>query len=146
MIGENTCTLTPGRLLCSGCFALPDGTPWPFLRHVAFIQAAAHSSKQQCCCNALPAVAAAAAVQLGLPVGQHVQLYANIGGELVMRSYTPISSDELGHWDLLIKVYRWGHKTLEPAACSDSTPRHSRWPSHITCVHQGPGYWEPCRH
>jgi hypothetical protein len=36
-----------------------------------------------------------------------VFLYAKIGGENVMRAYTPTSKDEqLGHFDLVIKVYR----------------------------------------
>merc|ERR1712110_993731 len=44
--------------------------------------------------------------RLGLPVGQHVNVKAKIDGKLVIRSYTPISSDDdLGFVDLLIKVY-----------------------------------------
>ncbi|GFR51547.1 hypothetical protein Agub_g13966, partial [Astrephomene gubernaculifera] len=44
--------------------------------------------------------------RVGLPVGKHVFVYANIGGETVMRAYTPVSGDqELGRLDLLIKVY-----------------------------------------
>ncbi|NXX61528.1 NB5R2 reductase, partial [Scopus umbretta] len=31
---------------------------------------------------------------LGLPVGQHVYLSAKINGNLVIRAYTPVSSDE----------------------------------------------------
>lgn len=43
---------------------------------------------------------------LGLPVGQHVYLSAKIDGKLVVRPYTPISSDDdLGYVDLMIKVY-----------------------------------------
>ncbi|KAK2838423.1 hypothetical protein Q7C36_013237 [Tachysurus vachellii] len=43
---------------------------------------------------------------LGLPVGQHVYLSAKINGNLVIRAYTPVSSDEdQGHVDLVIKVY-----------------------------------------
>lgn len=43
---------------------------------------------------------------LGLPVGQHVYLSAKINGELVIRPYTPTSSDDdLGFVDLVIKVY-----------------------------------------
>lgn len=43
--------------------------------------------------------------KLGLPVGKHLFVYANINGESVMRAYTPISSDDdLGRLDLLIKV------------------------------------------
>lgn len=44
--------------------------------------------------------------RLGLPVGQHMYVRANIDGKDVQRAYTPVSSDdELGHFDLLIKVY-----------------------------------------
>ncbi|CAK9804836.1 NADH-cytochrome b5 reductase 2 [Anthophora plagiata] len=43
---------------------------------------------------------------LGLPIGQHVHLTAKIGDEVVIRSYTPVSSDdEHGYVDLVIKVY-----------------------------------------
>lgn len=43
---------------------------------------------------------------LGLPVGQHIYLSARIDGSLVVRPYTPTSSDEdEGHMDLVIKVY-----------------------------------------
>ncbi|KAG8229798.1 hypothetical protein J437_LFUL005879 [Ladona fulva] len=43
---------------------------------------------------------------LGLPIGQHIHLSAKINGELVIRSYTPVSSDECkGYMDLVIKVY-----------------------------------------
>ncbi|CAH1126316.1 unnamed protein product [Ceutorhynchus assimilis] len=43
---------------------------------------------------------------LGLPVGQHIHLSARIEGDLVIRSYTPVSSDDdRGYVDLVIKVY-----------------------------------------
>nr|XP_033774151.1 NADH-cytochrome b5 reductase 1 isoform X2 [Geotrypetes seraphini] len=43
---------------------------------------------------------------LGLPVGKHIYLYARINGSLVVRPYTPISSDEdRGYVDLVIKIY-----------------------------------------
>ncbi|XP_066999551.1 NADH-cytochrome b5 reductase 2 isoform X2 [Anabrus simplex] len=43
---------------------------------------------------------------LGLPVGQHIHLSAKISDEIVIRSYTPVSSDEdKGYMDLVIKVY-----------------------------------------
>ncbi|KAF1776054.1 Riboflavin synthase-like beta-barrel [Phytophthora cactorum] len=44
---------------------------------------------------------------LGLPVGQHISLrYTDNEGKLVMRSYTPVSSDDTkGYVDLVIKVY-----------------------------------------
>eukprot|EP01041_Mallomonas_annulata_P005810 gene5810-11716_t len=43
---------------------------------------------------------------LGLPVGQHMFFSAKIDGKLVMRAYTPTTSDyDIGHFDLVIKVY-----------------------------------------
>ncbi|XP_018400866.1 PREDICTED: NADH-cytochrome b5 reductase 3 isoform X1 [Cyphomyrmex costatus] len=43
---------------------------------------------------------------LGLPIGQHIHLTAKIGEEVVIRSYTPVSSDDdRGYVDLVIKVY-----------------------------------------
>jgi len=43
---------------------------------------------------------------LGLPTGQHIHLSAKINDQLVVRPYTPVSSDDdLGHMDLVIKVY-----------------------------------------
>lgn len=43
---------------------------------------------------------------LGLPVGQHIHLSAKIGDDLIIRSYTPVSSNEdHGYVDLVIKVY-----------------------------------------
>uniref|UniRef100_A0AC34RPL5 NADH-cytochrome b5 reductase n=1 Tax=Panagrolaimus sp. JU765 TaxID=591449 RepID=A0AC34RPL5_9BILA len=43
---------------------------------------------------------------LGLPIGQHVYLSAHIDGKLIVRPYTPISSDDdVGFVELLIKVY-----------------------------------------
>lgn len=42
---------------------------------------------------------------LGLPIGQHISVSATINDKEIMRSYTPTSSDDnLGHFDLLIKV------------------------------------------
>ncbi|KAI9434131.1 ferredoxin reductase-like C-terminal NADP-linked domain-containing protein [Lactarius psammicola] len=47
---------------------------------------------------------------LGLPIGQHINVSAEIGGKEIMRSYTPTSSDDdLGHFDLLIKSYEKGN-------------------------------------
>ncbi|XP_018112915.1 NADH-cytochrome b5 reductase 2-like [Xenopus laevis] len=49
---------------------------------------------------------------LGLPVGQHVYLSAKINGSLVVRAYTPVSSDDVkGHVDLIVKVY---YKNVNP--------------------------------
>ncbi|KAJ2950492.1 hypothetical protein O0L34_g8736 [Tuta absoluta] len=43
---------------------------------------------------------------LGLPIGQHIHLTAKIDDDLVIRAYTPVSSDEdRGYVDLVIKVY-----------------------------------------
>ncbi|KAI9716383.1 MAG: NADH-cytochrome b5 reductase [Chrysothrix sp. TS-e1954] len=49
---------------------------------------------------------------LGLPIGQHISLAAHIEGQEkeVVRSYTPISSDEdRGYFDLIIKSYPQGN-------------------------------------
>jgi len=44
---------------------------------------------------------------LGLPVGQHIHLSATINTELVIRSYTPVTSDDdKGFVDLVVKVYK----------------------------------------
>jgi NAD(P)H-flavin reductase/cytochrome b involved in lipid metabolism/truncated hemoglobin YjbI len=43
---------------------------------------------------------------LGLPVGQHMFVSAQIDGAMCMRAYTPLTADEVhGYFDLLIKVY-----------------------------------------
>lgn len=43
---------------------------------------------------------------LGLPVGKHVYLSARIDGNLVVRPYTPVSSDDdKGFVDLVVKIY-----------------------------------------
>lgn len=43
---------------------------------------------------------------LGLPIGQHIFLTAKVNGNLVIRAYTPVSSDEVkGYVDLIVKVY-----------------------------------------
>src|SRR5271163_1351782 len=42
---------------------------------------------------------------LGLPIGQHISIVAQIGDKEIQRSYTPISSDDdRGYFDLMIKV------------------------------------------
>ncbi|CAO3697337.1 unnamed protein product [Rhizopus stolonifer] len=47
---------------------------------------------------------------LGLPIGQHVSVMAEINGKQISRSYTPTSSnDDLGHFDLLVKSYPSGN-------------------------------------
>lgn len=48
--------------------------------------------------------------RLGLPIGQHISIGTTINGKEVVRSYTPISTDEeLGYFDLLIKTYDAGN-------------------------------------
>ncbi|KAI4337767.1 hypothetical protein L6164_016143 [Bauhinia variegata] len=43
---------------------------------------------------------------MGLAVGKHLFLCANIDGKLCMRAYTPTSSvDEVGYFDLVVKIY-----------------------------------------
>lgn len=43
---------------------------------------------------------------LGLPIGQHIYLSARVDGQLVVRPYTPVSSDDdKGFMDLVVKVY-----------------------------------------
>ncbi|XXG87210.1 hypothetical protein AAC387_Pa11g1954 [Persea americana] len=52
---------------------------------------------------------------LGLPVGKHIFLSATIDNKLCMRAYTPTSSvDEVGYFDLLIKVYFKGENPKFP--------------------------------
>nr|ATU82295.1 NADH-cytochrome b5 reductase [Macrocybe gigantea] len=47
---------------------------------------------------------------LGLPVGQHISIAAEINGKEIVRSYTPISNDDdRGAFDLLIKSYEKGN-------------------------------------
>ncbi|KZT57070.1 ferredoxin reductase-like protein [Calocera cornea HHB12733] len=46
---------------------------------------------------------------LGLPIGNHIAISAEIGGKVIVRSYTPTSSDDdLGHFDLMVKTYEQG--------------------------------------
>lgn len=42
---------------------------------------------------------------LGLPVGQHIQLSAMINEELVIRSYTPVTSDDDEGWVVFQKLF-----------------------------------------
>lgn len=48
--------------------------------------------------------------RVGLPVGKHMSLkFIDADGKPVMRSYTPVSSDDdLGYFDLLVKLYPTG--------------------------------------
>jgi cytochrome-b5 reductase len=48
--------------------------------------------------------------RLGLPIGQHISVAAEINGKQISRSYTPISSNgDLGFFELLIKSYPTGN-------------------------------------
>lgn len=56
-------------------------------------------------------------LRLGLPVGRHVMLYAKIDDKLVVRAYTPISSnseEDAGFVSFLIKVYFAGENPAFP--------------------------------
>lgn len=47
---------------------------------------------------------------LGLPIGQHISVMAEIDGKQVMRSYTPTTLEEdKGHFDLVVKTYEKGN-------------------------------------
>ncbi|RXK39392.1 NADH-cytochrome b5 reductase 1 [Tremella mesenterica] len=47
---------------------------------------------------------------LGLPIGQHISVSAEIDGKEIMRSYTPVTlDDDLGHFDLVVKTYDKGN-------------------------------------
>ena len=62
--------------------------------------------------------------RLGLPCGKHVFAYATVDGEAVVRPYTPISSDDdLGHMDLLIKVYFAGRWLVTLLGCVSNSSR-----------------------
>ncbi|KAN0063499.1 NADH-cytochrome b5 reductase [Thecaphora frezii] len=54
---------------------------------------------------------------LGLPIGQHISVQAEINGKNVMRSYTPTSSDDdRGFFDLVVKSYEQGNISKYMAA------------------------------
>ncbi|KAI9637192.1 putative NADH-cytochrome b5 reductase 1 [Dioszegia hungarica] len=47
---------------------------------------------------------------LGLPIGQHISVMAELDGKQVMRSYTPTTLEEdKGHFDLVVKTYEKGN-------------------------------------
>ncbi|GAB2245286.1 hypothetical protein Droror1_Dr00000779 [Drosera rotundifolia] len=52
---------------------------------------------------------------LGLPVGKHIFLYANIDGKLCIRAYTPMSCVKtVGYVDLIVKIYFKGQNQKFP--------------------------------
>ncbi|CEO94901.1 hypothetical protein PBRA_003714 [Plasmodiophora brassicae] len=62
-------------------------------------------------------------VILGLPVGKHILLQAQIDGVTVCRPYTPTSSnDDVGYFDIVVKVYDNGKMSqhLDKLAIGDS--------------------------
>lgn len=68
---------------------------------------------------------------LGLPIGQHISVAARIEGqpEDVVRSYTPISSDENpGYFDLLIKSYPTGNISKHVASLKIGQPLKVKGP------------------
>jgi len=47
---------------------------------------------------------------LGLPIGQHISVSAEINGKNIIRNYTPISlEDHLGYFEVIIKTYEKGN-------------------------------------
>ncbi|OXG11764.1 NADH-cytochrome b5 reductase 1 [Cryptococcus neoformans Tu401-1] len=47
---------------------------------------------------------------LGLPIGQHISVAAEINGKQIVRSYTPTTlDDDKGHFDLVVKTYEKGN-------------------------------------
>lgn len=68
---------------------------------------------------------------LGLPIGQHISVAARIEGQPadVVRSYTPISSDENpGYFDLLIKSYPTGNISKYVASLKIGQPLKVKGP------------------
>lgn len=58
----------------------------------------------------------------GLPVGQHVYLSARVNDQLVIRPYTPVTSDEdKGYFDLVVKVNLNIKKGTCPQSCFINT-------------------------
>ena len=52
---------------------------------------------------------------LGLPIGQHISVQAEVNGKNVQRSYTPVSSDDdRGFFDLMIKVHYFFSYRIAP--------------------------------
>lgn len=68
---------------------------------------------------------------LGLPIGQHISVAATIEGQTkeIVRSYTPISSDENpGYFDLLIKSYPTGNISKYVASLKIGQPLKVKGP------------------
>ena len=68
---------------------------------------------------------------LGLPIGQHISVAATIEGQPkeIVRSYTPISSDENpGYFDLLIKSYPTGNISKYVASLKIGQPLKVKGP------------------
>ncbi|CAO1639061.1 unnamed protein product [Sympodiomycopsis kandeliae] len=92
---------------------------------------------------------------LGLPIGQHIQVQAEVNTKMVQRSYTPVTSDdELGFFDLVIKTYPDGAVSSYVGAMKIGDPLsvkgpkgtmryHSDLTSHIGMIAGGTGI-TPC--
>jgi cytochrome-b5 reductase len=75
---------------------------------------------------------------LRLPTGQHVAIQAEIDGQLVSRSYTPVSnSKDRGYLELVIKVYPQGVMTNYLAALKPNDLVHFRGPKGRMNYHRG---------
>ncbi|PHH80806.1 hypothetical protein CDD80_6896 [Ophiocordyceps camponoti-rufipedis] len=76
---------------------------------------------------------------LGLPIGQHVAIKANVNGENVSRSYTPVSNNhDKGILELVIKIYPDGKLTnglLSNIEVGDTVP--FRGPKGAMRYHRG---------
>ncbi|XP_073474111.1 NADH-cytochrome b5 reductase 1 [Aquarana catesbeiana] len=54
---------------------------------------------------ALPSVYHTLGLPLGLPPGKYVYLSTRIKGNLVVRPYTPVSCEDMGYVDFIVKIY-----------------------------------------
>lgn len=92
---------------------------------------------------------------LGLPIGQHIQVQADVNNKMVQRSYTPVTSDdELGFFDLVVKTYPNGAISSYIGALKEGDPLsvkgprgqmryHSDMAAHIGMIAGGTGL-TPC--
>jgi cytochrome-b5 reductase len=75
---------------------------------------------------------------LRLPTGQHVSIQAEIDGQMVSRSYTPVSnSKDQGYLEFVIKVYPQGVMTNYLAALKPNDLVHFRGPKGRMNYHRG---------
>ncbi|KAI9832013.1 MAG: hypothetical protein M1819_004557 [Sarea resinae] len=75
---------------------------------------------------------------LGLPIGQHVAIRADIGGQSISRSYTPVSNDtDKGVLEMVIKVYPNGLLTNYLASLNVGDKVEFRGPKGAMKYHKG---------